>query len=186
MCLGISAHLILLWFVMLIFMTTYFSFVIPKLADCSICDILWELESQEWPDANSFSRVNEVCHLLLRCNTGKFQWQMWCIEILFSDIRHTYLWSDKTTVMLFIDKWKIMQINHAQIRTSPCCQLYVFANCYTPTLYVTRTDGLKLYDKWVYSCDEGLCRKEHQIPLTFVFLNLNKTQMGFSDRQPSL
>ena len=111
--------------VTLIFMTTYFSFVIPKLADCSICDILWEVESQEWPDANSFSRVNEVCHLLLRCNTRKFQWQIWYIEILCSDIRLTYLWSDKTTVMLFIDKRKIMQINRAQFQNSPRGQLYL-------------------------------------------------------------
>ena len=62
--------------------------------------------------------------LLLRCNTRKFQWQMWCIEILFSDIRLTYLWSDKTTVMLFIDKRKIMQINRAQFQNSPRGQLY--------------------------------------------------------------
>ena len=89
--------------------------------------------------------------------------------------------------MLFIDKWKIMQINSAQFKIHLVANsIHVFAYCYTPTLYVTRTDGMKLYDKWVYSCDEGLCQKEHQSPLTFVFLNSNKTQMGFSDFQPSL
>ena len=56
--------------------------------------------------------------------------------------------------------------------------IYVFACCYTPTLYVTRTDGMKVYDKWVYSCDEGLCRKEPQSPLIFVFLNFKQNSDG--------